>query len=270
MYNTKLCSSAEMDIAKTFDCGQCFRFNRQSDESYIGTAFGRTVRLWNEDGEVYIDAPESDLPLWRDFCDLELDYATISEDFRHGEYMEKCIDFGMGIRILKQDRWEALCSFIISQCNNIPRIKRIVEALCKNFGEPIEYMGQTHYSFPAVEKIALLEASDLTIIRSGYRANYIVAAARAVCFGDIKFDELDMMDSKTALKEVLKIHGVGVKVANCFILFGLHKMEAFPVDVWMKKALKENFTPNFDYKIFGDYAGLAQQYIFYYARSGDN
>lgn len=270
MYHTELCTVAQMDIAKTFDCGQCFRFNRQDDGSYLGTAFGRTVKLWQENERVYIDAPECDLTIWHSFFDLELDYAAITEGFYHGEYMEKCIDFGRGIRILRQDKWEALCSFIISQCNNIPRIKGIVEALCKNFGEPIDYLGQVHYSFPTAERIARLDESELAIIRSGYRANYISCAARAVCSGEINFDELDIMDHKTALKAVLGIRGVGVKVANCFILFGLHKMEAFPIDVWMKKALKENFEAGFDHRVFGDYAGLAQQYIFYYARSGDN
>lgn len=264
----RLCSVAELDIEKTFECGQCFRWNMDASGVYTGVHLGRAARVWREDGQVLIDAPERDRELWRDYFDLELDYDSAAEDFHGIDYMEKCIEFGRGIRILKQDRWEALCSFIISQCNNIPRIKKIVETLCRCFGDEINYMGETYYAFPSAERIALLSEPELAPLRSGYRAAYILAAARDVHSGTINFEELGGLSHPEALKAVRQMRGVGEKVANCFILFGLHKMEAFPIDVWMKRALKEHFPEKFDPAVFGDYAGLAQQYIFYHARSG--
>ncbi len=264
-----LCTAEEMDLVKTFECGQCFRWNSSADDEYIGVAHGRAVKIIKSENNIYIDAPKEDLPLWREYFDLEADYIRLSEGFGVSEYMKTCMDFGMGIRILRQDMWEALCSFIISQCNNIPRIKKIVNTLCENFGEEILYQGEKFYSFPTAEKIATLEVSDLAPLRAGYRAEYIIEGAKAVSTGTVSYKMLSEQSHAEALKSIRAVKGVGEKVANCFILFGLHKMEAFPVDVWMKRALKEHFPTNFDPKTFGEYAGLAQQYIFYYARSGD-
>ena len=191
----------------------------------------------------------------------------MSADFT-GEYLHACVDYGMGIRILRQDSWETLCSFIISQCNNITRIKGIVERLCELFGDECKANGVSFYTFPTAERLAALEPSDLAGIRSGYRAEYIIAAARAVTNGDINLDALKTCDYREAIKTLRQIRGVGEKVANCVVLFGLYHMEAFPIDVWMKRALKEHFPADFDPTSLGAYAGLAQQYIFYYARSG--
>ena len=265
----RLCGADELDIEKTFECGQCFRWNSCCGGAYEGVALGRHARLWYEDGGVYISAPESDRDMWREYFDLGLDYAAVSDGFRDGGYMDRCVDFGLGIRILRQDRWEALCSFIISQCNNIPRIKKIVETLCRCFGDAIETPDGVFYSFPPAERIALLDERDLAPLRCGYRAPYIISAAREVASGGLDFGELDRMSCTEAVRRVRGLYGVGAKVANCFILFGLHKMDAFPIDVWMKRALKEHFPKDFDPAVFGEYAGLAQQYIFYYARSGE-
>ena len=264
-----LCSEKELSLKKTFECGQCFRWNCDENGVYYGVALGRALRAWTEDGFIYLDAPESDRGLWMEYFDLNDDYSAGEQSFHCSEYMEQCMEFGRGIRILRQDKWEALCSFIISQCNNIPRIQKIVETLCQNFGESIEYMGKTHYTFPGARRIAQLELEDLAVLRAGYRAPYILNAARMVADGSFSLEELDAMDHAAAMKQVRSLKGVGEKVANCFILFGLHKMEAFPVDVWMKRALKEHFPEKFDPAVFGPYAGLAQQYIFYFARSGE-
>ena len=177
------------------------------------------------------------------------------------------MEYGRGIRILRQDSWEALCSFIISQCNNISRIKGIVERLCENFGDPISVGDKVYYTFPSAERLATLEPEKLACSRSGYRAEYIICAARAVVGGEIDLEALKKCDYKQAIKALRSIRGVGEKVANCVVLFGLWHMEAFPIDVWMKRALKENFPPDFEPETLGEYAGLAQQYIFYYARN---
>lgn len=265
-----LASNAELDAEKTFECGQCFRWNQDENGVYTGVVRGRAARLITKEDGVYIDASEENMDsLWLDYFDMQTDYESIRKSFDAGEYLEKCAEFGKGIRILRQEPWEALCSFIISQCNNIPRIKKIVETLCANFGEPIEYKGNTLFSFPSAETLAVLDPEDLSPLRCGYRAPYIISAARSVTEGKIYLEKLCGADFDEAIRSLKSLEGVGPKVANCAALFGLHQMSGFPIDVWMKRALKEHFPPDFDPSSLGNYAGLAQQYIFYYARSGE-
>ena len=265
MQRIKLCSAKDLDIVKTFECGQCFRWNADENGVYRGVASGHFAEIEVIDNEVYITS-DADENFWRNYFDLATDYDKISAGFT-GEYLEICREFGYGIRILRQESWEALCSFIISQCNNISRIKGIVEKLCTGFGEEIKIGDNVYYSFPSVEKLAQLTVEDLAPLRSGYRAEYIIIAAKAVSDGSLDLEALKAMDYKSAIKELRKLRGIGEKVANCVVLFGLNHMEAFPIDVWMKRALKENFPGDFDPETLGPYAGLAQQYIFYYARS---
>lgn len=265
METIRLASAEELDIVKTFECGQCFRWNRDEKGVYTGVVRGYPARVWTDGGEVILcsDAPEA---LWRDYFDLSRNYAEISR-FTGGEYLDRCVQYGMGIRILRQEPWEALCSFIISQCNNIQRIKGIVERLCQSFGEKLYFDGQSFYGFPGPEKLACLLPEDLAPLRCGYRAAYLIDAARSVCSGETVLESLISADAASAKKALLRISGVGEKVANCVVLFGLYHMEAFPIDVWIRRALKEHFPKDFDPACLGEYAGLAQQYIFYYARA---
>ena len=144
----RLASADELDLVKTFECGQCFRWNMDENGVYTGVAYGHAAALWTREGEVYIrtDAP---LDFWREYFDLGRDYDEISRSFtgKGGAYLDKAVEFGRGIRILRQEPWEALCSFIISQCNNIKRIKGIVERLCSEFGAELEFDGRRYYSF---------------------------------------------------------------------------------------------------------------------------
>lgn len=258
----------DFDPVKIFECGQCFRWNADEHGIYTGVALGRaaTVRM---DGEsVFISGNLNDFnSIWHDYFDFSKNYAQIRTSLQIDDYMKSATEFGKGIRILAQDRWEALCSFIISQCNNIPRIKKIIESLCQNFGEEIHFNGQTYYDFPSAEKIAAFEPDDLAVIRSGYRAAYIISAARRVASGNLDLDSLAASDFDSALSALKTLDGVGDKVANCVILFSLRMADAFPIDVWMKKAISEHYPNGFDPKIFGDNAGIAQQYMFYYQRS---
>lgn len=266
-----LASSDEMDAVKTFECGQCFRWNSDENGVYTGIVRGTAAKITTRDGALYLQSSEPDkTDMWRDYFDLDVDYESIRIAFDGGEYLNKCSEYGRGIRILRQEPWEALCSFIISQCNNIPRIKKIVETLCSRFGEPVEFDGSTFYTFPSAERIASLSADELAPLRCGYRAPYILAAARDVAEGRIDFEKLAEMSFADSITELRTMQGVGPKVANCMALYGLHQMSGFPIDTWMKKALKEHFPPDFDPGSLGEYAGLAQQYIFYYARSGGN
>lgn len=265
----RLCTAREMDIVKTFECGQCFRWNADKHGKYTGVAGGFAAELWEEDGSIIISGGGSEA-FWREYFDLDRNYEAISSGFNGGEYLDRCVEFGRGIRILRQEPWEAMCSFIISQCNNIPRIKGIVERLCNLAGNPV-YLGETEYrSFPGAETVAALSLEELAVLRSGYRARYILDAAKSVAEGRVDPERLKQLDYRSAKKELLAMNGIGEKVANCIVLFGLGHLEAFPVDTWIRKALKEHFPPDFNPDSLGEYAGIAQQYIFYYARSTGN
>ena len=262
-----LAAADALDPAKTFECGQCFRWRADGDGGYTGVAFGTAARVWTENGTVCLDA-DGPAP-WRDYFDLETDYGAISRDFLgFSPYMDECVAFGRGIRLLRQEKWEALCTFILSQCNNIPRIRGIVERLCAAFGQPVRFHGETLYSFPSAQVLAPLAPEDLAPLRCGYRAPYVLDAARQVAEGRLDLDALSGACCGDSLHALKCVSGVGEKVAGCANLFGLGHREAFPVDVWMRRALKAHFPPDFDPAVFGENAGLAQQYIFYYARSG--
>jgi len=265
----ELLTGDDFDLEKIFECGQCFRWNRDEDGAYFGVAMGIAARVRREGDSVFITGTAADFDrVWRDYFDLDRDYRVLRERVCIDDYMRLASTFGAGIRILRQDRWETLCSFIISQCNNIPRIKKIVETMCRCFGEEVTLLGETYYTFPPAEKIAALTPDDLAPLRCGYRAPYIIAAAKAVAEGDIDLDKLAEGDIVTARKALTALPGIGDKVANCVILFSLRMPEAFPIDVWMKKAIAEHYPDGFDPAVFGKNAGLAQQYMFYFQRSG--
>ncbi len=260
----RLCEVSKLNIEKTFECGQCFRWNADASGVYTGIVQGRILSIWNGGEDVLCLCAPDELAFWQDYFDLSTDYSAASKKFTQPEYLRMCADFGEGIRILRQEPWEALCTFIISQCNNIPRIKGIVENLCRLFGKEL---GDGLFEFPSSEKIAALTLSDLDPLRAGYRSEYILCAAKAVADGSLNFDELRRIPPEEAHAKITQLRGIGSKVGNCFMLYGLHIMDRFPVDVWMKRALKAHFPSDFDPKALGAFSGLAQQYIFYYART---
>ena len=173
---------------------------------------------------------------------------------------------GDGIRILRQDEWEALCSFIVSQNNNIGRIKKIIARMCEKFGEPFESGGKIYYSFPSAEALACASEIDIFSCGTGFRAKYISDAAKKVASGEINLESISSLDDENARAELMKICGVGPKVANCTLLFGFHRLSSFPIDVWIKRVLDKYYKNGIDLGDLGDYAGVAQQYLFYYER----
>ncbi len=255
-----------LDLKKTFECGQCFRWEADGKGCYTGVAYGKALRVWAEGGSVCCNASAEDLSFWRYYFDLDTDYTNSLRLFSQPDYLRQCRDFGLGIRILRQEPWEALVSFLISQCNNIPRIRGIVSALCRLFGTPLE---DGLFAFPAPEQLAGLPEAALAPIKSGYRAKYIVNAARAVSEGSLDFQALSTLPDEVAFSEIRQLSGVGEKVANCFLLYGLHRLGRFPVDVWMRRALDRHFPRDFDPAVLGKHAGLAQQFIFYYTRTNE-
>ena len=262
----------EIDPVKTFECGQCFRWNADEQGDYWGVARGRAAKVIVEDDKVYIITSQEDYDsIWRDYLDMERDYESIRLGFDGGDYLSRCAEFGAGIRILRQERWEALCSFIISQNNNIPRIKGIIENMSKEYGTAIhEASGNTFYSFPTPK--ALLDAGEDKIfaLKTGFRAKYIYDCARLIENGDINLDDIRNMPLELAGETLMKIKGVGPKVCACALLYGFGRYDAMPIDVWVKKILDKYYGGKVSENLSGKYAGIAQQYLFYHERCLNN
>jgi len=258
----------DFDIKKTFECGQCFRWDVDDNGAYTGVAFGLATGVRKCGESIFISCTEKDFfSVWCNYFDLDRDYTIIRQQLCIDEFMQNATEYGKGIRILKQDKWEALCSFIISQNNNIPRIKKIINTLCREFGDELEYEGNKYHSFPSAEKIASLDIGELSVLRCGYRAEYIKRSAEMIIKGCINLDALADDTPENTRNALKTLHGVGDKVADCVMLFGFHMFDAFPLDVWMKRAVAKHYGSGFDPNIFNPYAGIAQQYIFYYTRN---
>lgn len=254
----------DFSLANTLDCGQAFRWEEVESDVWHGVAFEKYLKLERLDNSTIVlyDTNEEDFNnLWYDYFDLNRDYKKIISTISTNDVLKKAAEFGKGIKILNQDPWETLCSFIISQNNNIKRIKGIIARLCENFGEKID----GYYTFPSAEKISKLTLDDLAVLRAGFRAKYILDAALKVSNGEVDLQNLKNLPLEQAREELIKIKGVGVKVADCALLFSHKHIDAFPKDVWIKRAMQVLFNGELP-ECANEYAGIVQQYIFFYAR----
>lgn len=262
--------AALFDLAQTLDCGQCFRFSFDGVR-WRGVAGDRPVALRDTAEGVLFEgvSPEEFNGFWKRYFDLERDYEAIRKGYLTVPGLGECARFAPGIRVLRQEPWEALASFILSQNNNVPRIKGIVARLCRLAGEPCaqdpgEPDGLVH-AFPSPAALARLSEDDLAPLRAGWRSAYLLDAAQRVSDGRIDLTAIEAMPLPEARRALQEIRGVGPKVAECALLYGMGRMDAFPLDVWMKRAMRALF-PGMTPEDFGDTAGIAQQYIFHYCR----
>lgn len=286
------------NIKQILECGQCFRWDKISDTDYIIIAFERVIEvIQNEDTVTIYNSNEEDFNnIWLSYFDLERNYDEIKEELAKDEILRKSVEFGYGIRILNQDPFELLISFIISARNSIPSIKKTVKKICEAFGEKIEYKGNTYYTFPKPEDIKGATLEDIQSTGASFRSKYIVDTISKVNEAlEVKEDYIKNKDKYEERPEILdfdleyitslnddechialqKFMGVGAKVADCIMLFSMAKHSAFPVDVWVKRAmiyfyvapdLSLNKMRVFARDKFGRFSGMAQQYLFYYAR----
>lgn len=268
-----------------FDCGQCFRWSREGDGSYTGIAGGKIANisfLPEKDGSgrltLYNVTEEEYHSFWRTYLDLDRDYGKIKKRLmQNDEVMRQAVAYGHGIRLLQQEPWEALLCFILSQNNNIPRIRKCIESLCQNFGVYRGmYRGKAYYDYPSPETLASLSVEDLDPCRMGYRAKYLIGSAKKVVSDGIEALQAmaeEQASAEEAFDYIRGFPGVGPKVANCILLFGMGKYESFPVDVWIRKVMEQLYglkhpkeISAFVQKQFHPYGGFAQQYLFYYIR----
>lgn len=254
-------SEKDLRLSETLDCGQAFRW-KEIPSDYKSTYEGRFLNDFlkvSEKGDgtfIFHNTTEEDfLNKWVSYFDFETDYTELKRQFSEDETLAKACEFAKGIRLLRQDSWECLISFIISQNNNIPRIKGIIDRLCEN------YNGE----FPTCEQLSKESADSLSYLRSGFRAKYLADAAQKTASGEVNLEEIAQLPIEEARAKLKTIKGVGPKVAECVLLFGMYRTEAFPVDVWIKRVLEEHYPQGFP-DFLGKNAGIAQQYLFHYIR----
>ena len=269
------------------DSGQCFRMNPLPEGGYSVISCGRFLKISQEGNSVFFDCPEDDLSYWYEYFDFNTDYGQMAASVLPDDlYLKQAAAFGQGIRILKQDPWEMIITFIISQQKTIPKIKEAVEQLSMHYGKKKKVQGCTFYSFPTPEELSSASLQDLLDLKLGYRAKYIYRTCRDARDGVLDLSSLSSMDYEEAMEYLSRFYGIGRKVANCICLFGLHHIDAFPVDTWIQKILqREYYLKKYDklpkckvydtiiqehFGRYRGYAGVMQQYIFYYERNRQN
>ncbi|MBQ2946184.1 MAG: DNA-3-methyladenine glycosylase 2 [Clostridia bacterium] len=259
--------SQNIDLGITFDCGQCFRFQTDEKGVTVGVAGDKLFKGYVKDGVLYTDTDPSHDGFFINYLDLKADYHAFNREITKSgdKIIEKAALLSSGLHILNQDPFETLISFIISQNNNIPRIRGIIERFCELYGEKKCFNGTEYRAFPTPKQLYGVTADDLAPIRAGFRAKYIADAVEKWNKNEIPIDFL-YKGSYNECNEILKsVKGVGDKVSACVLLFAFHRLDAFPVDVWIRRTM-ESLYGDLDYKRFGAYPGLAQQYLFYYSR----
>ncbi len=260
----------DMDIKSTLECGQIFRFQREGNGYWV-CAGDRRAYCEQRGNKTCVQT--IDETFFYSFFDGETNYAKIQDALSQDPYIKQIIQQYPGLRILNQELWETTVSFIISQNNRIPRIQNIIENLCRTYGEE----KKDYFAFPTAKRLAALQTTDLSCLKCGYRDSYLLDAAQKFSSQLVQKQMLECLSLEEARQVLFQIKGVGPKVADCILLFGAARRDAFPIDTWMKKIISqiykiENIKPeqaqDFAKKRFGKYSGYAQQYLFYAARQG--
>jgi len=272
------------DLVHIFECGQCFRWNKEIDGSYTGVFRSNVINVRKEkDRIVFKGVSQGDLKKeCIDYFDLERDYEDIKNKLsKVDDNLKNSIKYGSGIRILNQDLWETLISFIISANNNIPRIKGIIERLCISYGDKMIWNNKQYYTFPTPEQLSKASISDLRNLGLGFRDVRVYETTKIINENKQKLQELEKEKDVNKLRELLlEFSGVGPKVADCIMLFStLKRLEVFPIDVWVRRVMNELYIKNEDEtkvnkkqieklakEKYGNLAGIAQQYLFYWRR----
>lgn len=256
---TEVLNPDNINLALTLDCGQAFRWLETEKDVFTGVAYKRQTRVKKtENGILFIDTPEDEVrEIWIKYFDLNTDHNEIITRLSGDKHIKSAYEKYGTIHILNQEPWEALCSFIISACNNIPRIKGIIKRLSEKYGDA----AGDGFSFPSAKTLATKSEDELSFLRAGYRVPYILDAAKRVAEGETDFDSIRLMTEEEARKELMKIKGVGKKVADCTMLFSLGFTDVYPVDRHIERATREYYPDGLP-SFFTPHSGLAQQYIF--------
>lgn len=270
----------KFSIQQIADSGQTFRWIKDKKGGYTGVVFGKIINVIQEEGKIIINGSnEEDYEkIWKNYFDLDRDYKELINSFKGKDiHLDNAIVYGEGIRILNQDLWEMIISFIISGNNNIPRIRKSIELICERYGDYIdEIEGIKYYKFPTPEQLSIATIQDLRNCGVGYRDTYIYKTTKAIIEKQVDLEGIKDMNLEDARKELKKLAGIGDKVADCILLFSCNKTNTFPIDTWVKKVLTKYYglektgtkeVNAFVREYFGEHCGIAQQYLFYYIRN---
>ncbi|MEG2037518.1 MAG: DNA glycosylase [Ruthenibacterium sp.] len=261
--------SDDFDIEKIADSGQCFRLTQATPGRFVLIAHGRVLFVEDAPKGAVLHCCEEDYQaIWRNYFDMDCNYkgfraAVPKED----AFLTNAVRHGCGIRILQQDPWEMLVTFIISQRKNIPAIKRAVELLCEKAGERLLIGEQTYFAFPCAARVAAMPPETLAACALGYRTAYLRAAAQRVASGALDLEGLKQADDSALLNALMSVPGVGPKIANCVMLFGYHRLSGFPRDVWINRVIEQEYHGEFPLARYAGFEGVMQQYMFFYGRS---
>jgi N-glycosylase/DNA lyase len=268
--------SKNFSLKQIAESGQLFRMKQIENNKYGLIAYEKYLELTQLDEctiELTCSSKEYE-EIWKDYFDIDFDYGMVVEKLRNGDdnFLKAAAEYGSGLRILRQEPFEVLISFIISQNKNIPGITSCVRKLCERFGERKEYIDSSgniivYYTFPRPEALAKASKEEIRKSGLGYRDEYVIKAANAVLQKDIDLEELKKSKNRDAVEKLKSLHGVGDKVANCVALYGLHHIDAFPIDLWISRVLKDVYDNDFDLGKYKGYEGIVQQYMFFYIRN---
>ena len=272
------------DLVHIFECGQCFRWNKEQDGSYTGVIKSAVINVKQEQNKIIFSGEclDGDFEnLIKEYFDLKTDYKEYKNKLsKIDQYLKESINFGNGIRILKQDLWETIISFIVSANNNIPRIKKIIEKISLNYGEKIQFNGKDYYLFPTPESLSKASVEDLRNMGLGFRDKRIFNTTKMILSKEVDIDNICKKNTTDEMREeLLKLDGVGPKVADCILLFALNRIDVFPIDVWVRRVMNDLYMHNeceekvnkrelqklAEEKFLG-LSGIAQQYLFYWKR----
>lgn len=263
-----ICVTKEnFDLLQICRSGQCFRMTKEEDGTFSLIAGARYLALEQRGSQCIFHCEEAEFEdFWKAYFDLENDYgAYISRIDEEDAYLKGAAKFGAGIRILRQDLWEMIATFLISQQNHITRIRRCIHNICERYGEEkVNGKGETYYAFPTPAALAGLPEDALMACNLGYRSKYVVRSAKSIVSGEVDLDRIRLLPYREARTELLRLYGVGEKVADCICLFALHHLQAFPVDTHIKQAFAKHYQEGFPHDLYEGYQGVVQQYIFYY------
>ena len=272
------------NIKQILECGQCFRWQRVTDTDYIVVSNRRVIEITQEDDQVIIHNTNMDdfKNIWENYFDLNTDYEDIKEKLsKIDDNVKTSVGYGSGIRILNQDLWETIISFIISANNNIPRIKGIIDRISKKYGTEVNWNGTKYYTFPTAEELSKASVEDLRALGLGFRDVRVYETTKKILNKEVDLNKLaEEKDTEKVREKLLTLPGVGPKVADCILLFStLKRFEVFPIDVWVRRVMNDLYIKNPDEtkvnkreieklakEKYGNLAGLAQQYLFYWKR----
>lgn len=259
-------------IPQICESGQCFRMEKSGEDLYELVAGKRYLEIHTSGNKTVLSCSREEFEeFWKSYFDLDSPYEEyISGIDENDLYLKQAAAFGRGIRILRQDVWEMIITFLLSQQNNIPRIRRMIRELSRRYGRQMETPeGKTYDAFPEPRSLAEVPEEELRDMKFGYRSRYLAGTARSVASGEVNLEELVKMDYPRARAELMKLPGVGGKVADCICLFGLHQLDAFPVDTHIRQVMENRYTEGFPFERYRGFAGVIQQYIFYYDLKGE-